>query len=566
MFTALIGLLGGFIAGISPCILPVLPVVFLSSSTTEKPSKWHPYLVVVGLVASFTVFTLLGSTLLTLLHLPQTFIQWAGVVLLALIGLGMIVPKVMEVLERPFARFGRSSGERPKSGLLLGIVLGAAYVPCAGPVLAAVAVAGNTGEIGLDTVILAVSFAIGTGIPLLFFALAGSKVTKRIANYRKHQNGIRIATGVVMIALAAGIATGAPAYLQKLIPDYTASASQAADKLLRSNGVCEDGASHLEDCGSLPKVDGIVAWFNTPGNEPIEQESLETQVTLIDFWAYSCINCQRNAPEIEKLYETYKSAGLQVVGVHAPEYAFEKEPANVKAGADKLGITYPIAVDSDLVTWRNFDNHYWPAHYLSDHTGEIRAIKYGEGGADVLERQVRELLKDADPNVTLPEPVFEGVEADAADAPAKSRTPETYLGPARASFFAGSPAVDSAPAQSAGGMPEGENSYAFPTDQPRDSFALEGRWSGEGLELTPTSDGARIRLNYEGKEVHLVASGSGEISWEAETEAGEPAGKGSEKIGENPNSIKLVGLDDSHRGTVTINVSKGAILHSFTFG
>mgnify|MGYP003362460305 CR=1 FL=1 len=181
----LIGLLGGLITGISPCILPVLPVIFLSggaqsardadtrSGTGEPPvSRWRPYLVVAGLVISFTAFTLLGSTLLNLLHLPQDAIRWAGIVLLALIGVGMIIPRVMEILERPFARFQRSGSAGPSNGLLLGLVLGAAYVPCAGPVLAAVSVAGSTGRIGADTITLAIAFGLGTAVPLLAFALA----------------------------------------------------------------------------------------------------------------------------------------------------------------------------------------------------------------------------------------------------------------------------------------------------------------------------------------------------------------------------------------------------------
>ena len=178
----LIGLLGGLITGISPCILPVLPVIFLSGGAQSARaqdedgapavSRWRPYLVVAGLVISFTAFTLLGSTLLNLLHLPQDVIRWTGIVLLALIGIGMIIPRVMEIMERPFARFQRAGSANPANGFLLGIVLGAAYVPCAGPVLAAVSVAGSTGQIGADTVTLAVSFGLGTAVPLLAFALA----------------------------------------------------------------------------------------------------------------------------------------------------------------------------------------------------------------------------------------------------------------------------------------------------------------------------------------------------------------------------------------------------------
>ncbi len=417
----LIGLIGGFVTGISPCILPVLPVIFLSGgaqgarsresessiaripgvmtagslgslgsapaqSTTSlslaRSSKWRPYLVVGGLVLSFTFFTLLGSTILTLLGLPQDFIRIAGIVALVLIGIAMMIPRLMEILEKPFTRFGRSQGKRPDNGFLLGIVLGAAYVPCAGPVLAAVSVAGTTGRIGPETVALALSFAIGTGIPLLAFALAGRGLTERIAAFRSRQKLIRIIAGAAMILLAIGLATDLPAKIQRALPDWTSSLQAGTDKYLRdstpkgsSSTTCLDGADELANCGPLPKIEGAVAWFNAPGDQPLTETERKGKVTLVDFWAYSCINCQRSIPGVEKLYETYKDAGLQVIGVHSPEYAFEKEVDNVKKGAESLGITYPVAVESDLVTWTNFDNHYWPAHYLADAKGELRALK-----------------------------------------------------------------------------------------------------------------------------------------------------------------------------------------------
>ena len=174
-------------------------------------SRWRPYLVVAGLVISFTAFTLLGSTLLNLLHLPQDVIRWAGIVLLALIGVGMIIPKVMEILERPFARFQRSGSAGPSNGFLLGLVLGAAYVPCAGPVLAAVSVAGSTGRIGADTITLAIAFGLGTAVPLLAFALAGRRLTERLKAFRRRQRAVRVSAGALMLALSAALVLNLPA-------------------------------------------------------------------------------------------------------------------------------------------------------------------------------------------------------------------------------------------------------------------------------------------------------------------------------------------------------------------
>ena len=556
-----IGLLGGLITGISPCVLPVLPVILLSAgaqgarSDGGEPdgglaSRFHPYLVVTGLVVSFTVFTLLGSTLLSLLHLPQDLIRWVGIIMLALIGLGMMVPRVMEVLERPFARFQRFGGSKnPSNGFLLGLVLGAAYVPCAGPVLAAIAVAGATGRIGVDTVALALSFAVGTAIPLLAFALAGRGVTERIRAFRTRQRAIRVTAGVVMLGLSVALVLDAPAALQRRLPDYTASLQARTDELLHgdsSSGTCRPGAATLGDCGPLPAIDGTVAWLNTPGNQPLTQKDRSGKVTLVDFFAYSCINCQRSIPGVEKLHQTYAEYGLQVIGVHSPEYAFEKEVDNVRGGVERLGITYPVAVDSNLTTWSNFNNHYWPAHYLADAQGNVRQTHVGEGGEATTEKHVRELLKQANPNVSLPAPVFSEVDDDAgADSP---RTPETYLGSSRASGFA------------QGALQKGRHSFSFPSDLKADTFALDGTWKVDSQSIAPADGPGQLRLSYRGKQVNLVVSGEGDLTWRVNgrTHTAHVSGV--------PNGMELVRTDEVGSGVLELQASPGLELYSFTFG
>ena len=556
----LIGLLGGLITGISPCILPVLPVIFLSGGAqgaraqgedgAPAASRWRPYLVVAGLVISFTTFTLLGSTLLNLLHLPQDIIRWTGIVLLALIGIGMIVPKVMEIMERPFARFQRSGSSNPTNGFLLGVVLGAAYVPCAGPVLAAVSVAGSTGRIGADTVTLALSFGLGTAVPLLGFALAGRGLTERLKAFRRRQRTVRVTAGAVMLALSVALVLDLPAALQRALPDYTSSLQARTDSVLRGKagvgegGKCVDGADELAHCGQLPRIDGVNAWLNTPGERPLSDGDRAGKVNLVDFWAYSCINCQRSIPGIQRLHETYGDLGLQVIGVHSPEYAFEKEVDNVRGGAADLGITYPVAVDSDLATWRNFDNHYWPAHYLADSKGELRQVKFGEGGEATTERLVRELLREANPDVQLPAPVFTDDEP-AVNGP---RTPETYLGSARANNIAGDR------------LSNGTSSYSFPDMQASDTFSLDGRWNVAEQSISPDGGAARLRLRYQGKQVNLVASGEGDITY---TTGGE---KRTVHVSGVPNSIELVSTEETQEGTLDLEASEGLSLYSFTFG
>lgn len=233
MELVIIGLLGGLITGISPCILPVLPVIFLTGgaqsarfdggSDAAPASRRRPYLVIAGLVTSFTLVTLLGSLALGALGLPQDVLRWAGIAVLVLIGVGLLVPRFEQLLEKPFQRLARRSEVRNGgSGYGVGLALGTVFVPCAGPVLAAIIVAGSTGRIDAGTVVLTVSFALGVAIPLLFFALAGRGLVERIRAFRRRERGLRIAAGVAMLALAVGLVFNAPQALQRLVPDYTA--------------------------------------------------------------------------------------------------------------------------------------------------------------------------------------------------------------------------------------------------------------------------------------------------------------------------------------------------------
>lgn len=285
---ALIGLLGGLITGISPCILPVLPVIFLSGGAlgarsdgeVVTVSKWRPYLVIAGLVVAFSVFTLIGSLILALLNLPQDFLRWAGIVVLVLIGLGLIIPKFQHILEKPFSWIPQKNVGTDRGGFVLGLALGAVYVPCAGPVLAAITVAGSTGRIGPETIVLTLSFAVGAALPLLIFALAGRRVAERVKTFRKHRARIRVIGGVVMIALAVGLVFNLPQALQRLIPDYTSalqeqfSNSEDIAEQLDLGGLeneqnkdldlCTNGATELESCGTAPDIRGIQSGSTPP--------------------------------------------------------------------------------------------------------------------------------------------------------------------------------------------------------------------------------------------------------------------------------------------------------------
>jgi cytochrome c biogenesis protein CcdA/thiol-disulfide isomerase/thioredoxin len=563
----LIGFLGGLITGISPCILPVLPVIFFSGAqgardegavkTKSLSETLRPYRVIAGLVLSFSVVTLAGSALLSLLHLPQDAIRWVALVALVAIGVGLIFPRFEALLENPFSRLPQRQFGSGSSGFGLGLALGVLYVPCAGPVLAAIVIAGATGTIGLSTVALTLSFAVGAALPLLFFALAGRRVAQRVAAFRAHQREIRIAAGVVTILLAVVLVFNLPAVLQRAIPDYTSSLQEQVggeDQLRELNlgglvndqnaelSNCSDGGSELQSCGTAPDIKGITKWLNTPGNAPVDLKSLSGKVVLIDFWAYSCINCQRAIPHVTGWYDAYHGEGLEVIGVHTPEYAFEKVDANVVSGAKDLGITYPIAMDNDYSTWTNYRNRYWPAEFLIDQQGVVRHVKFGEGDYDGTERLIRQLLSEKDNN--LP-PAVEGEDT----TPTEQLTPETYFGVGKVVNYRGQSDYD-----------EGIHTFSLPTRLPDNSFALRGAWALDYQGITAQDDDNAVALNYHGNNVYLVVGGTGTVTVQRD-------GKTTTiPVSGPPNMRAIVIDDDDGGGHLEVSLSSGLQAFSLTYG
>jgi cytochrome c biogenesis protein CcdA/thiol-disulfide isomerase/thioredoxin len=580
----MIGFLGGAITGISPCVLPVLPVVFLSGGAQkagaqkagapgaakgrnqgagrapdpaqDRRARLRPYLIVAGLTLSFSFFTLLGTLILSELPLPKDIIRWAGLVVLVLLGIAMLFPKVESWVERPFARIPQLRVTAERGGFILGLALGAVYVPCAGPVLAAITVAGATGKIGVHTVALTVSFGIGTAIPLLFFALAGRRVSERVRAFRVRQRRVRAVAGVVVIGLAVALTFNVTDALQRDIPDYTNTLNTALDKagskVLDSGGSTtladcgQSPESTLQNCGKEPAIAGIQQWFNTPGDKAPSAAALKGKVVLVDFWAYSCINCQRAITHVEAWYKNYEADGLVVIGVHTPEYAFEHVASNVEAGAARLHITYPVALDNNYTTWDNFGNDSWPAEYLVDASGEIRHVAIGEGDYSTTESLIRQLLTAAHPGVKLPA----GTDVPDTTPDNMNQTPETYLGSDRVDAYAG---------DESGAYAQGTNSYSYPSDIGQDYFGLTGTWNVGEQDITSGAN-AGIKLNFDADDVYLDVGGTGTITatYNGKTTTYNVSGA--------PDIYTVVGGSSVQTGTVTIKLSSGLSAYSFTFG
>ncbi|MFJ9624662.1 cytochrome c biogenesis protein DipZ [Streptomyces sp. NPDC101181] len=598
---ALIGLLGGLITAVSPCILPVLPVVFLAGGTggegtgrarpegaaerrraedrptpagdgasavltapaseapVRTPRNRRPYAVVAGLVVSFAFFTLLGVTVISALGLPQDILRYIGLGLLVLIGLGLIFPPVERILEKPFARIPQRQVNKEGSAFALGLGLGLLYVPCAGPVLAAITVAGARGEISADIVVLTLSFALGTAVPLLVFALAGRRVAERVAAFRKRARGLRIIAGSLMIVLALGLAFDVTAAIQRSLPDYTSGVQKKIedsdtarqqlsglyDDSNKELSRCQDGADELRSCGQAPPLEGIDSWFNTPGDKPVDLKSLRGKVTLIDFWTYSCINCQRAVPHLQDWERAYKDAGLRIIGVHSPEFAFEKKPSNVISGAEKLGVTWPVALDNDLTTWDNYRNRFWPAKYLIDAQGTVRYFKFGEGEYDKTEKMIRELLRQADPTVALPKPTGRAMDDLTAD-----RTPETYLSNLRIRGYVGTPLTDGKPAV-----------YRFPKEPlPVNKLSLDGTWTA-GYEHFTAGPDARLAFTYRAKNANLVLAGTGKVTVLVDGKVTKTI-----NVSGSPTLHRLTDDDEARTARLELRLDQGLEAYAFTFG
>ncbi|MGW6054217.1 cytochrome c biogenesis protein CcdA [Streptomyces sp. NPDC055189] len=593
----LIGLLGGLITAVSPCILPVLPVVFLAGGpasdrpqqpasagasakpgrsaaatsrdsdsgvlvddppSVKSPRNRRPYAVVAGLVISFSFFTLLGVTIVTALGLPQDILRYAGLGLLVFIGLGLIFPPVERLLEKPFARIPQRQVNKEGGAFALGLGLGLLYVPCAGPVLAAITVAGAQGQLSLDIVALTVSFAIGTALPLLVFALAGRRVSERIGAFRKRARKLRIVAGCLMIVLALGLALNVTDAIQRALPDYTSAAQKKIEdsKVARQqlSGLyddsnkelsrCQDGAADLRSCGQAPPIEGISKWLNTPGGAPVDLAEQRGKVVLIDFWTYSCINCQRSLPHIRSWERAYKSAGLEVIGVHSPEFGFEKKAANVESQARKLGVTYPVALDNKLTTWSNYRNRFWPAKYLIDADGTVRYFKFGEGQYAQTEELIRDLLRQADPTVTLPPRTGQADAELTAD-----RTPETYLSNHLIKGYVGDPLAD-----------DQAKVYRFPTGIPADRLALSGTWTA-GYEYFTAGPDARLAMTYKAKNVNMVLAGKGKVTALLDGKTIKTL-----QIDGTPTMHRLVDEKTARQGHLEVRLEPGIQAYVLTFG
>jgi cytochrome c biogenesis protein CcdA/thiol-disulfide isomerase/thioredoxin len=543
-----IAVAAGVITAISPCVFPVLPILFAGGGGGSGGRR-RPFAIIAGLIASFATFTLFAAWLLRQLHLPQDFLRNLAIALLFVLAATLIFPQIGFLLERPLAALSR---RRPAGdlggGFLLGATLGLVFVPCAGPVLAAISANAARVQFGWKTVLVTVAYSLGAAGPMFLVAVLGEDLVRRLRAGVPH---VRTALGVVMALAALAIVFDADQKLQTWFPNYTnffqskvehnsvarKELGKLAGRKSPFNPSQDQQLAGLEDLGAAPGFRGIDTWLNS---KPLTLAGLRGKVVLVDFWTYSCINCLRTLPHLEAWDSRYRRAGLVIVGVHTPEFAFEHVVSNVRAATKRLGVRYPVAIDNGYKTWDAYGNDAWPAEYLIDRDGHVREIKKGEGAYDDTERTIRTLLG---------RPAGAQLASVRDRTPQHLTTPESYLGWERLQRYAGSTII-----------PNRQLFYRFPKTLPPDSLAYSGLWRVEGQRIL-AGHGARLRLRFFAQNVYLVLGGRGRLEVRVD---GKPV-----------RTLRIVGISRlytllSYRaereGLLELRFTPGISAYAFTFG
>ncbi len=499
--------LGGILTILSPCILPVLPFVFARS---DRPFLKSSLPLLAGMAATFTLVASLAAVGGAWAVRANQFGRLAALILLGLFGLTLLFSSLAERLSRPLVQLGgRLSGNPDSSAglgqsFLLGIGTGLLWTPCAGPILGLILTGAALSGASAHTAIFLLVYAAGAATSLALALLAGGRVFAAMKRSLGAEEWIRRILGVAVLAGVAAVAFGLDRGILTRLS--LAGTSNLEERLVALAGpkdqtmkIDANPAMMMSAGGNasavpvtLPDLSGATAWINSP---PLTAESLRGKVVVVDFWTYSCINCLRSLPTIQAWYDKYKDSGLVVLGVHTPEFPFEKDESNVRNAVRELGIDYPVAMDNDYRIWRGFNNRYWPAHYFIDATGRVRYHSFGEGRYDESEAWIRGLLEERNhqppPNSAMK---IAASGAEAASDLQMVQSPETYIGYIRAKNFA-----------SPGGFSEDDAQlYRAPARLELNEWALTARWKDEGQTATLLSATGGIVYRFHARDLHLV--------------------------------------------------------------
>jgi cytochrome c biogenesis protein CcdA/thiol-disulfide isomerase/thioredoxin len=504
MLIYLLAFVGGVLTILSPCILPVLPFVFARAG---QPFRRSGLPLLAGMALTFSLVAVaaaFGGHWVVRLNQGGRYV---AMIIFLLLGVSLLFPSLAEALTRPLV----SAGGRLQGGpttpatktsvgksFVLGISTGLLWAPCAGPILGLILTGAAIQGPGARSSFLLLSFALGAATSLGIALFAGNKVFSAMKRSLSFEVWIRRTLGVAVILGVVAIALG---WDTNLLTKFSfVNTSKAEAHLINALGPAKPARAVnaagsqivLPDEGPMPELSGAVAWINSP---PLTRESLRGKVVVIDFWTYSCINCLRALPYVEAWSAKYKDAGLVVIGVHTPEFAFEKEQSNVEKAVRDLKVTYPVAEDSDYKIWQAFHNEYWPAHYFIDGKGRIRYHHFGEGEYEQSERVIQQLLKE-NGATSLSDGMINvsatGVEA--APAGENERSPETYIGYRRAENFASSEPL----------AQDSRKTYTVRARLSLNQWALAGSWRVSPESAVLQAAPGKVVFRFHARDLHLV--------------------------------------------------------------
>ena len=529
MLLIVLAYLGGALTILSPCILPVLPFVF---SRADQPFVRSGLPLLAGMAITFAVVATLAAVGGGWVTQANQYGRWLAVALLGIFGLTLLLPSFAERLMRPLvsagnrlSEFAQADGQqvRASSSFLLGIATGLLWAPCAGPILGLVLTGAALRGASVGTTLLLVAYAAGAATSLAVALLIGGRVFAAMKRSLGAGEWIRRGIGAAMllgvVAISLGLDTGVLARVstvatggieQKLVDRLsggsmpakpvnndtitparttTATDAAAAPAMMRAAASVE---TPLPVEGELPPLSGAIQWLNSP---PLTAQDLRGKVVLVDFWTYSCINCLRSLPYVKAWAQKYRDQGLVVIGVHAPEFAFERNVDNVKRATHDLGIDYPVAIDNNYAIWRAFGNQYWPAHYFVDAKGQIRFHHFGEGDYAHSEQVIQQLLAEAghaNAAAMVSDTAAKGVQMAADNIDMLS--PETYVGYERAENFAGR----------GGESHDRVHAYAAPAQLALNNWGLAGAWNVGAEQATLAASTGTIVYRFHARDLHLV--------------------------------------------------------------
>jgi len=561
----LFAFIGGIVTILSPCILPILPIILSSSAVGGKS---RPYGIVAGFIGSFTFFTLFLTSIVQATGVSANALRLFSVVIIGLFGLSLVLPQAQKLIEKGFSilqsklQFNNANKTGFSGGILIGMSLGLLWTPCVGPILASVISLALTGSVTGSAALITFAYALGTAIPMFLIIRGGQKILTNNQWLLKHTEYIQQFFGVIMIITALAIYFNVDRSFQQYIlqtfPQYGTGLTSLEDNAFVQDALDNFGTTDEDMIGKTmdevmdenmypmaPEIiqGGEIFNWDKPSIS-IKELTSQNKVVLVDFWTYSCINCIRTLPYLTSWHEKYSDDGLVIIGVHSPEFEFEKSPSNVAAALDDFDIFYPVVQDNNFETWRAYHNRYWPAKYLIDTNGRIRYTHFGEGEYNETEEMIQELLEETGTTVD--------VEINNTEYENYTQTPETYLGYRRIAGFA---------------SPEGITrdvvaEYSYPSALSENKLAFQGKWLMTD-EYSESQEDASLKLHFYSKDVYLVLGSKTETEVEIYLD-----GEYIETILVKENKLyDILNLDDPGEHILELRfIDTGIQAFAFTFG